>query len=75
MNDFQAFNAVTSNAGLASAAGAPGAFPCVIPTFEGMTRRHPAPAAHAMWAVEAIAPQRKRRTAEPTETSVDRGLI
>ena len=75
MNDFAAFCSVPSNAGSAYVAGALGALSCVRPTIGGTTMRHIEPAAHAAWAVDAIAPQRKRRAAEPTETSVDRGYL
>lgn len=63
---------VTGSAyGLAYVDGAPN----VIPAIALMTTRHIAPAAHAAWAVDAIAPQRKRRTAAATDASVDRGLL
>lgn len=75
MNGFQAFGAVPGNAGSACAGGAPGALFGVTPFVEGTTMRHIAPAAHAAWAVDAIAQQRKRRTADTTEASVDRGYI
>ncbi|WP_264035708.1 hypothetical protein [Mycolicibacterium tokaiense] len=40
-----------------------------------MTAPPSAPAAHAAWAVAAIAPQRKRRTAAATDASVDRRFL
>jgi hypothetical protein len=74
MIDFKAFGLVTSNAETAYVAGALDAFLQVsIPAV--MITRHRAPAAHAAWAVDAIAPQRKRRTAAATDASVDRGFL
>lgn len=75
MNDFMTFGAVGSIAGSARAAGAPGVFLSSGKAPAVMTGRHRAPAAHAAWAVDAIAPQRKRRTAAATDASVDRGFI
>jgi hypothetical protein len=71
MNDFKAFDV----AGTAYAAGALGVSSCVRPAITAEAMRHIAPAAHAAWAVDAIVPQGKRRTAHPTEASVDWGLI
>ncbi|MGB3483105.1 MAG: hypothetical protein WBB07_12940 [Mycobacterium sp.] len=71
MNEFVTFGV----AGSAYAAGALDASDAVNPGIAGLTVRRIAPAAHAAWAVEAIAPQRKRRTAVATDTSVDRGFI
>jgi hypothetical protein len=70
------FGAVGNIAGSAHAAGAPGVFLPCGKAVAVMTARHRAPAAHAAWAVAAIAPQRKRRTAAAaTDASVDRGFI
>ena len=75
MNDFMTFGAVGSIAGSARAAGAPDVFLSSRTDLTVMTAHHRAPAAHAAWAVAAIAPQRKRRTAAATDASVDRGFI
>ncbi|MDF2984003.1 MAG: hypothetical protein K0Q69_3775 [Devosia sp.] len=74
MITLQKFGMVASNAGTAYVAGAPGSFLHANPGA-GMAQRHIAPAVHAAWAVAAIAPQRKRRTAAATDASVDRGFI
>jgi hypothetical protein len=71
MNDYMTFGVARS----AYAAGALVASSTVIPSTAGMTVRHIAPAAHAAWAVDAIAQPRKRRTAAATDASVDRGFI
>ena len=71
MNVFKSFEV----AGSAYAAGALAVSPWATPAFAAMPTRHIAPAAHAAWAVSAIVPQCKRRTAHPTEASVDWGLI
>ncbi|GAA1654161.1 hypothetical protein MMUR_50290 [Mycolicibacterium murale] len=74
MIDHTTFGAVGSNAAVASAAGAPRS----LQRGNGvavMTAPPSAPAAHAAWAVAAIAPQRKRRTAAATDASVDRSFL
>lgn len=78
MNDFAAFGGTVAGSayGLACSNGAPRVFPVkVTPTIAEMTQRHIAPAAHAAWAVDAVAPQRKRPIAVTTDPSVNRGLI
>ena len=74
MNGITAFGSVSSNVGTAYAARALHRLHSVISTT-GMPLRPVAPAAHAAWAVDAIAPQRKRRTAAATDASVDRGFV
>ena len=74
MNDFTVSGSVFRSAGTAYVVGASAAFPHVIPTG-AMAATYIAPAAHAAWAVDVIEPQRKRRTAAATATSVDRGFL
>jgi hypothetical protein len=77
MNDFARFGVTAADSafGKACSNGAPRVFPSVTSRIAEMTARHIAPAAHAVWAVKPIAPQRKRPTAVKTDASVNRGLI
>lgn len=74
MNGITAFGSVSSIVGTAHKARALHSLHPVIPNA-GMPKRPIAPAAHAAWAVDAVAPQRKRRTAAATDASVDRGFV
>jgi hypothetical protein len=72
---------INSNEMRVSAAGmAFGAESLRVAPTSFVAAAHPAPAtahagraAHAAWAVAAITPQRKRRTATATDASVNRG--
>ncbi|AQA01383.1 hypothetical protein BVC93_01870 [Mycobacterium sp. MS1601] len=75
MIDFTQHGSVGSNAAVANVAGA--SHVLLLDRFGAavMTAPHNTPAAHAAWAVAAIAPQRKRRTAAETDASVDRSFL
>jgi hypothetical protein len=68
---------INNNEMRVSAAGmAFGAESLRVASASFLAAAHPVPAthaAHAAWAVAAITPQRKRRTATATDASVNRG--